>query len=381
MHFKKTICSLLAFFIFTSTTLASTYAVAEPEILVPSAILVEESTGKVLFEKNSHEKRSCASITKIMTMILVMEAINSRKVSLSDTVIASEHAASMGGSDIWLENGESMTVDELIRAVLVASANDAAVALAEYIYGSEEKFVDKMNEKAKSLSMNETVFKNCNGLDEDGHFSSAYDISIMSRELMKHKEIFSYTSIWIDYLRDGKTQLVNTNKLLKNYNGITGLKTGTTSVAGCCISATAKRENLSLIAVVLGDKTSKDRFNDAASLLDFGFSNFTMLTPIFDEKILKSIKVKNGMQNFVSLKVKDMKDVLVKKGEENSITNFIELQEECEAPIEDEKILGYLTYKSCDEEVARFPIVSSFNVEKISFLPVFKTLLKFLFKI
>lgn len=381
MHFKKTICSLLAFFIFTSTTLASTYAVAEPEILVPSAILVEESTGKVLFEKNSHEKRSCASITKIMTMILVMEAINSRKVSLSDTVIASEHAASMGGSDIWLETGESMTVDELIRAVLVASANDAAVALAEYIYGSEEKFVDKMNEKAKSLSMNETVFKNCNGLDEDGHFSSAYDISIMSRELMKHKEIFSYTSIWIDYLRDGKTQLVNTNKLLKNYNGITGLKTGTTSVAGCCISATAKRENLSLIAVVLGDKTSKDRFNDAASLLDFGFSNFTMLTPIFDEKILKSIKVKNGMQNFVSLKVKDMKDVLVKKGEENSITNFIELQEECEAPIEDEKILGYLTYKSCDEEVARFPIVSSFNVEKISFLPVFKTLLKFLFKI
>ena len=365
MHFKKTICSLLAFFIFTSTTLASTYAVAEPEILVPSAILVEESTGKVLFEKNSHEKRSCASITKIMTMILVMEAINSRKVSLSDTVIASEHAASMGGSDIWLETGESMTVDELIRAVLVASANDAAVALAEYIYGSEEKFVDKMNEKAKSLSMNETVFKNCNGLDEDGHFSSAYDISIMSRELMKHKEIFSYTSIWIDYLRDGKTQLVNTNKLLKNYNGITGLKTGTTSVAGCCISATAKRENLSLIAVVLGDKTSKDRFNDAASLLDFGFSNFTMLTPIFDEKILKSIKVKNGMQNFVSLKVKDMKDVLVKKGEENSITNFIELQEECEAPIEDEKILGYLTYKSCDEEVARFPIVSSFNVEKL----------------
>lgn len=383
MRLKKLIVYLmLVFFIFNYTPFQITFAEeAALDLLAPSALLLEETSGKVLFEKNSHEQRSCASITKIMTMILVMDAINTRKISLSDTVIASEHAASMGGSDIWLELGEAMSVDELIRAVMVASANDAAVALAEFVCGSEEAFVAKMNEKAQSLSMKDTFFKNCNGLDEEGHVSSAHDIAIMSRELMRHKEIFNYTSIWIDYLRDGKTQLVNTNKLLKSYKGITGLKTGTTSGAGCCISATAKRENLSLIAVVLGDKNGKDRFRDAATLLDFGFANYTMMTPLFDESILNPMKVNKGMEANVPLKVKSLGNILVKKGEEKSITNALEVATECEAPIEEDRVFGYIIYKSGEEEIARFPIVSTNSIEKIKFSLVLKKLLKTFLKL
>ncbi|WP_405354505.1 D-alanyl-D-alanine carboxypeptidase family protein, partial [Ruminococcus sp.] len=207
------------------------YAVTEDTITAPSAVLMEASSGKVLFEKNPHEQRPCASITKVMTMLLVCEAIDNGKLSLDDTITASAHAASMGGSDIWLEEGETMSADDMIKATVVASANDAAVALAEHLCGSEEVFVQKMNEKAQQLGMKETVFKNCNGLDEEGHITSAYDVAVMSRELMKHEMIFNYTSIWLDNLRDGKTQIVNTNKLLKTYNGITGLKTGTTNDA------------------------------------------------------------------------------------------------------------------------------------------------------
>lgn len=378
---KKIISLFFLFLIVTLTPIKICFSDNIIEILAPSAILIEESTGKVLFEKNSHEKRSCASITKIMTMILVMEAIDSKKISLSDMVIASEHASSMGGSDIWLESGEAMTVDELIKAVLVASANDAAVALAEHIYGSEEKFVDKMNEKAKKLSMNDTTFKNCNGLDEEGHFSSAYDISIMSKELMKHKEIFSYTSIWIDYLRDGKTQLVNTNKLLKSYKGITGLKTGTTSEAGCCISATAKRDDLSLIAVVLGDKVGKDRFKDASDLLDYGFSNYSMLKPVLDEKNFTPINIINGMKNSIDIKVKYIDKILVKKGEEKLINSSIEIDSSYEAPIDEEKVLGYLVYRSNNDEVARFPVVPSESVPKMNFSLILKKMIKLLFKV
>lgn len=243
-----------------------------------------------------------------------MEAIESGKLSLSDKIVASEHASSMGGSDIWLEPGEAMSADDMIKAVVVASANDAAVALAEQISGTEEAFVSEMNQKAKELGMNNTTFKNCNGLDEDGHVTTAYDISLMARELMKHKSIFSYTSIWIDYLRNGKTQLVNTNKLLKSYSGITGLKTGTTSEAGCCIVATAKRNNLELVAVVLGDKTGKERFASAAKLLDFGFANYEVMTPKVPENMVKSIKVKNGTLSEVPVSVTIDKNILVKKG-------------------------------------------------------------------
>ena len=251
-------------------------ALSADSISAPSAVLMESSTGKVLFEKNPHEQRPCASVTKVMTLLLVFEAVDSGKLSLDDEITASEHAAGMGGSDIWLEKGETMSADDMIKATVVVSANDAAVALAEHISGSEDAFVEKMNSRAKELGMNDTVFKNCNGLDEEGHITSAYDVALMSRELTKHEKIFDYTSIWLDNLRGGKTQIVNTNKLLKTYNGITGLKTGTTNDAGCCMSATATRGDVSLISVVLGCKTGKERFADAAALLDYGFANVSV---------------------------------------------------------------------------------------------------------
>lgn len=263
MKFKKLSACFLAVVMIISILPVHAAALTEAEVKAPSAVLMEAQTGKVLYEKNSHEKRPCASITKVMTLLLVMEALDTGKIKLTDTVSASEHAASMGGSDIWLKPGESMSVDDMLKATVIASANDAAVALAEFVSGSEDEFLQQMNEKAKELGMKETVFKNCNGLDEDGHVTSAYDVAVMSRELMKHKKIFDYTKTWIDYLRDGKTQLVNTNRLIRSYNGITGLKTGTTGKAGSCISATAERDGVKLIAVVLGASSTDDRFSAA----------------------------------------------------------------------------------------------------------------------
>ncbi len=351
------------------------------EILAPAAILMEPKTGKVLYEKNSHEVRCCASITKVMTMILVMEALDSGKINLADTVAASEHASSMGGSDIWLKPGETMTVDELIKATMVASANDAAVALAEHVCGSEDIFVEEMNRKAKDLGMYDTVFKNCNGLDEDGHVTSAYDVALMSRELIKHEKIFEYSSIWMDYLRDGKTQLVNTNKLLKSYKGITGLKTGTTSQAGCCITATATRGNLSLNAVVLGGANGKERFKDAATLMDFGFANYNMLQPVIDESIFEPVKVLNGMQPEVGVEANVENEVLVPKGQERSINNSMEIVSEITAPVEKGQSLGRLLYKLDDELLAEYDILAMEDVEEINFLDVLMELIEEFFKI
>ena len=249
---KRALCLGLGALLAASALPVAAGALSEEDLTAPSAVLMEASTGKVLFEKNSHEVRACASITKVMTLLLVMEAIDQGRMSLTDTITASEHASSMGGSDIWLEPGETMSADDMVKATVVASANDAAVALAEHLEGTEEAFVQKMNQRAAELGMKDTVFKNCNGLDEEGHVTSAYDVALMSRELIKHEKIFDYTTIWMDTLREGKTQIVNTNKLLKSYNGITGLKTGTTGGAGSCITATAQRDGLSLIGVVLG---------------------------------------------------------------------------------------------------------------------------------
>ncbi len=383
---KKSIKFIISFVVIFSFALASTkkvFTINEEsiEILAPSAILMEPKTGKVIYEKNSHEVRCCASITKVMTMILVMEAIDSGKISFNDVVSASEHAASMGGSDIWLKPGETMSVDELIKATMVASANDAAVALAEHVCGSEEIFVSEMNKKAKELSMNETVFKNCNGLDEEGHVTSAYDVALMSRELIKHKKIFEYTSIWMDYLRDGKTQLVNTNKLLKSYKGITGLKTGTTSKAGSCITATATRGNLSLNAVVLGGANGKERFKDAATLLDFGFANYSMLKPIIDENIFEPVKVVDGMKPSVNIEAKVDNEVLIQKGKERSIDNSLEVVSEVKAPVKIGQRLGRLIYKLNDEVIAEYDVVAVEEVENINFLSAFISLLNKFFQI
>ncbi len=352
------------------------YALSNEEITAPAAVLMDEKTGRVLYEKNPREVRACASITKVMTLVLIMEAIESGKISMQDSVSASAHAASMGGSDIWLEPGETMTVDDMIKAIVVASANDAAVAMAEYISGSEEEFVCQMNKKAQELQMNDTVFKNCNGLDEDGHVTSAYDVAVMSRELMKYDKIFDYTSIWIDYLRDGKTQLVNTNKLLKGYKGITGLKTGTTSQAGSCISATAKRDNLSLIAVVLGSATGKDRFKDATKLLDYGFANFTMYKPTLPEEVFTKVPVINGMEEFVDTKSSTFGSFLIPKGREKDIANTIQLANEVEAPVEEGQNLGKIAYSLDDQVIAEYNIEAAFPVPSMNLASIFNILLK-----
>lgn len=354
-------------------------ALSDDSVTAPSAVLMESSTGKVLYEKNSHERKPCASVTKVMTLLLVFEAIDGGHLSFDDTITASEHAASMGGSDIWLETGEEMSCDDMIKATVVASANDAAVALAEHISGSEDAFVEKMNTRAKELGMNDTVFKNCNGLDEEGHITSAYDVALMSRELTKHEKIFDYTSIWLDNLRDGKTQIVNTNKLLKSYNGITGLKTGTTDDAGCCMSATATRGEVSLIAVVLGCKTGKERFSDAAALLDCGFANISVLELTLPEDMPQSVNVEKGMEDSVDVKCDISSKVVMDKNEKAEIVTNIELPETVEAPIEKGQTLGKITYSTGDEAFEECDIVAKNDVKKAEFGTVFAVVFNSLF--
>ena len=339
-------------------------AIADEELSAPSAILMEAETGSILYEKASHEVRPCASITKVMTLLLTMEAIDSGKIALTDEVAASAHAASMGGSDIWLKEGEVMSVDDLIKATVVMSANDAAVVLAEHVAGTEDEFVGMMNARAKELGMADTVFKNCNGLDEEGHLTSAHDVAVMSRELIRHEKIFDYTTIWIDEVRGGQTQLVNTNKLIKTYPGITGLKTGTTSAAGSCISATAERGGLKLIAVVLGCPSTKDRFADAAALLDYGFAGWTVTEPETPE--LVPVPVKNGMQTEVEIEAEAALPMLVKKGSESEVTCEVSISESLEAPVEMGQEAGVLTYTLGGEVLQIRKVLTKAAVEKIT---------------
>ena len=373
MYVKKNISILLAVVILLLSLPMNVGAVSDSDITAPSAILVDGENFNILFEKNSHQQRSVASITKVMTVLLIMEDIEKGKISLTDTVTASAHAASMGGSDIWLEEGEQMSLDDMLKATLVASANDAAVALAEYTEGSEDAFVKRMNTRAKELGMKDTVFKNCNGLDEEGHISSAYDVALMSAELIKHTKVFDYTSIWLDFLRDGKTQIVNTNKLLKSYNGITGLKTGTTDDAGSCISATAKRDGLSLIAVVLGSDSGTDRFKDASILLDYGFNNYSVIIP--KEKRLPKVKVNKGMESEVEVYSKPPESVLVAKGSDSEIIVKLDLPKKIDAPVEKDKKIGEITYSINDKVVQKADIRCKNSVEECSFGNSFRYLL------
>ena len=373
MYVKKNISILLAVVILLLSLPMNVGAVTDSDLTAPSAILVDSENFNILYEKNSHQQRSVASITKVMTVLLIMEDIEKGKISLTDTVTASAHAASMGGSDIWLEEGEQMSLDDMLKATLVASANDAAVALAEYTEGSEEAFVKRMNNRAKELGMKDTVFKNCNGLDEEGHISSAYDVALMSAELIKHAKVFDYTSIWLDFLRDGKTQIVNTNKLLKSYNGITGLKTGTTDDAGSCISATAKRDGLSLIAVVLGSNSGTDRFRDASILLDYGFNNYQVIIP--KEKKLPKVKVNKGMESEVEVYSNPPQSVLVPKGSNDEIIVKVKLPKKIDAPVEKDKKIGEITYSINDKVVQKADIRCKKSVEECSFGNSFRYLL------
>jgi D-alanyl-D-alanine carboxypeptidase (penicillin-binding protein 5/6) len=380
MKFKKLSACFLTVMMVISVLPVQAAALTDTEVKAPSAVLMEAQTGKLLYEKNSHEKRPCASITKVMTLLLVMEALDSGKIKLTDTVTASEHASSMGGSDIWLAPGETMSVDDMLKATVIASANDAAVALAEFVSGSEDEFLQQMNEKAKELGMKDTTFKNCNGLDEDGHVTSAYDVAVMSRELMKHKKIFDYSKTRIDYLRDGKTQLVNTNRLINAYTGITGLKTGTTGKAGSCIAATAERDGVKLIAVVLGSSSTKDRFSAASTLLDFGFANWSVTTPNLPSEALQPVAVLNGMNSSVETTAVADGSILVPKGKATDIKYKVTFNETVTAPVTKGQIVGKITYTLGSEVVKEYNICAKTDVAEITFSSVFRLMAKYLLK-
>lgn len=299
-----------------------------------SAILIEQSSGQVLYAHNIHEQLRPASVTKVMSILLIMEQIDKGYLSYSDTVSCSETARSMGGSQIWLDPRETLTVDEMLKAICVVSANDCVVAMAEHIAGSEEAFVQMMNDKAIELGMKDTCFKNCHGIDEDGHVTSAYDIALMSRELLKnHPDIIKYTTIWMDSLRDGKSQLVNTNKLIKTYKGITGLKTGSTSLALYNLSASATRDDLSLIAVIMKAPSTKVRFAEAQKLLDYGFNKFTFRSFGNKNDVIQTVTVNKGVINNINAILEDTNGALIEKGKENQISQSIELSNVIEAPL------------------------------------------------
>ncbi len=332
-----------------------------------SAFLVEETTGRILYEKNPDKKLPMASITKVMTMLLVFEALEEGKITINDTVPISNHAYSMGGSQIWVEPGEIFTVDEMLKATAISSANDAAVALAEYVGGSEESFCRMMNNRAKELGMENTNFVNACGLDAQNHYSTARDISIMAREIMKHPKIFEYSTVWMDYLRGGETQLVNTNKLLRSYNGITGLKTGTTSGAGVCICATAKRENMSLIAVVLGADSSAERFSAAKKQLDFGFSNFETRTFPDTTKIPQKLPVILGKSGTVDIRCDLPENLLFAKGATTRLTIEVNIPESIKAPMYKGMKIGTVTLYGSQGRIKEYNVTLEQDAEKINF--------------
>ena len=338
-----------------------------------SAILIEQTTGQVLYAYNIHEQLHPASVTKVMSILLIMEALDSGKISLTDEVPCSENAASMGGSQIWLDPRETLTVDEMLKAICVNSANDCVVAMAEYIAGTEEAFVQMMNDKAKELGMNDTTFKNCHGLDEDGHLTSAYDISLMSRELLeKHPDVTKYTTIWMDSLRDGKSGLSNTNKLIKNYKGATGLKTGSTSLALYNLSASATRDNLSLIAVIMKAPTSKIRFEDATKLLDYGFNTFSYKEFGKKDDVIKTISVNKGTVNQVEAVLSENCGTLLQKGSDKNIEQTLNLNDTISAPITKGQKLGEISFTLNGEVLSTVDIVAKENVEKIGLFSIIK---------
>ncbi len=342
-----------------------------------SAILVDVSSGQVLAAMNEHERLYPASVTKIMTLLLVMEAIDSGELNLNDTVVTSPTAAAKGGSQIWLKEGETMTADELLRATAIYSANDACEALGEHIAGSEEALVGMLNSRAAELGMKNTHFDNCTGLDDtsDTHLTTAYDISLMSVELLKHDLIRKYTTVWMDSLRNGATQLVNTNKLVRFYDGATGLKTGTTSKAGCCVAASAERSGSHLVGVVMGSPTSDDRFGAAKALLNWGFANYETVTPVPDTSLITDVTVIGGYKDSFTPKVESPGAMLLKKGSAGKLEQKVELAVDVQAPVAAGERVGTLTFKLDGETVAECPIVAPEEIKKLDFLEVLRRFL------
>ena len=361
---KRTVFSLLAAF-----ALCVSAAAVGPAVSCPSALLMEKQTGTVLFAQDEHTPREPASVTKIMTLLLVMEAIDSGALSYDDVVTGSAHAAGMGGSQIWLKENEQMTVRDLLKAVCIVSGNDAAVALAEHLTGSEDAFVERMNARAQELGMNDTHFVNCTGLPAAGHLTSACDIALMSRELiLHHPDIRQFTTVWMDSLRGGESMLVNTNKLIRFYDGATGLKTGSTGSAGYCLSATAEKNGMELIAVVLKGKTSDERFSDAKSLLNYGFSTWSLVTVTPDE-VLPPVPVMLGVRGTVQPVLTSENTLLVEKALANGLTKEVALAESVAAPVYAGDTLGQLTVRdAAGNTVAELPILAGEDVGHVTFV-------------
>lgn len=374
--FVSIILSLAIILAFPLNCLAAESKNKDENIKAESVILMNMDTGKVLLKQNEYEHLSPASVTKIMTILLVLEALDSGKITLNDKVSASENAVAMGGSQIWLEIGEMMTVDELLKATVIASANDACTALGEYIAGSSAGFVKMMNERAAELGLKNTNFENCTGLDDTtkNHYSCAYDLAVISSQVMKHKLILNYTTVWLDSLRGGKTELNNTNKLVNTYNGITGLKTGTTSNAGFCVAATATRDNMNLVAVVLNAKTSKDRFDTAKYLLDYGFANYKLFKPEIDSDKITSVKVINGIEKSI-VPVYSEGTAIVVENTNAEYTYEYKLNESAQAPISKGDVLGVINVSNGKNVVATIDLVSPRDVDTISMKYVFKSIL------
>ena len=374
---KKIVLAVLCLLLAVTAVLRS-YADAVPgvqaagvqdfDVPCAAAVLIDEDSGTVLYEKNADERRPVASITKVMTLLLTFEALQAGKIALGDIVPVSEHAYHMGGSQIWLEPGEQLTLQEMLKAICISSANDAAVAVAEFVAGSEPAFVDAINARAAALGMTATHFANACGLDEEGHLSSARDVAVMSREmLLHHPEVREYCTVWMDTLRGGRTQLVNTNKLLKSYPGITGLKTGTTGKAGVCITASAERDGLRLIAVVLGASSGKERFEAAKTLLDYGFAHYDSAEVTLPDDAPEELRVKRGTAETTTLDYAAPERLLVPKGEGRDLQTKILLPDTLQAPVRQGSPVGSWQLLRGETVLQELPICAAQDVQALSF--------------
>ncbi|MBE7011304.1 MAG: D-alanyl-D-alanine carboxypeptidase [Ruminococcaceae bacterium] len=380
--FKRFMAGILSFLLIFSNTFAQVSKqvntdVSAELVKAPSAILMEQTTKQVLYELDADRKMPIASVTKTMTMLLIMEAIDSGKIKYSDMVTTSEHAASMGGSQVFLEVGEQMSVDEMLKSIAVSSGNDAAVAMAEHISGTEEAFVEQMNKKAEKLGAKNTHFINCNGLDEtEEHYSTARDVALISAELLKHPDIEKYLTIWMDTIRNGQFGLSNTNKLIRFYEGANGIKTGSTSVAKYCLSASAKRNNMQLIAVVLGAPSTADRFSSASKLLDFGFANYAIADNSSFKAKIPEIKVVGGTENQVEAEISGGLNAIVRKGNQNKITVKVKTEDKLSAPVKKGDKVGEAIFFVDGEELTKKSVVAKTDVDRINCFQMFVRCLK-----
>lgn len=369
----KRVISLILVLSFVLSFPICANAAENKKINVKSSILMSLDTGDVIKQNNAYEHLSPASVTKLMSILLILEAIDSGKIKLTDEVAATENAVSKGGSQIWLEVGEKMSVNDLFKAVVIASANDACTLLGEYVAGSDSAFVDMMNKRVETLGLKNSHFENCTGLDDEitNHYSCAYDLAVIAKEVMKHKLILKYSTVWLDSLRNGKTELNNTNKMINKYNGMTGLKTGTTSNAGFCLCATATRDGISFVSVVLGAQTSDERFALTQELLDYGFANYKLDNIKIDNSKLKTIKVKNGVDKSITPKCELNKKLLLPKNSDK-ITYKYSFLDEVKAPVKKGDKLGVITVYSGNKKISSIELKSDKNIKSVTFLYIFK---------